>query len=101
MINIDIVKINLPFKKKFAISKGEATSKTNFLTILNNRYIGEASGSIYYGPTVDEIESDLKTGAKSIMKMEKIDLQSIEQISRLEICAIARSALSQSMWLRT
>ena len=67
MIKLDTVKIDLPFKRKFTISKGEASSKTNFLTIMNNRYIGEASGSIYYGPSSDEIENDLKTGIEQFL----------------------------------
>ena len=62
MIQIDSVKVALPLKKKFTTAKGEATVKTNLLAILNNRYIGEASGSVHYGPAVEEIETDLELG---------------------------------------
>lgn len=94
MNKIDLVKISMPLKYKFKISQGEATVKTNYLAILNNRYIGEASGSVYYGPSIHEIEADLKRGAKFINKQEKIDLELLKALRTLDINPISKSALS-------
>jgi len=94
MNKIDLVKISLPLKHKFKISQGEASVKINYLAILNNRYIGEASGSVYYGPTLDEIEADLKRGAKFINQQEKIDLELLQAMRSLDINSISKSALS-------
>ncbi len=93
MIQIDSVKIALPLKKKFTTAKGEATVKTNLLTILNNRYIGEASGSVHYGPAVEEIETDLKSGMDQLRSVDKIDLSTLSDIGQLEILPTSKSAL--------
>ncbi|MFQ5453647.1 MAG: enolase C-terminal domain-like protein [Candidatus Zixiibacteriota bacterium] len=93
MFKLDTVKVSLPLKQKFAVSKGETDIKTNFLTIMNNRYNGEASGSIYYGPSFKEIEEDIKIGIEKIRTYEKIDIDTLKDISNLKIKPIARSAL--------
>lgn len=94
MYQLNTVKISLPLKKKFAVSKGETRVKTNFLTILNNRYSGEASGSIYYGPTLLEIEKDLKAGIKKIKKFKEINQESLIAVSKFKINPISKSALT-------
>ena len=58
MIHVDSVRLSLPLKHKFVVSKGEAETKTNVLTVLNNRYNGEAAGSVHYGPDLEEIEKE-------------------------------------------
>ena len=93
MMNIDTVKINLPLRTKFVISKGAAESKTNLLTILNNRYIGEASGSIYYGPSLEEIENDIRKGIELLKGYEKFDIHVLYDVNSLKIHPAAKSAL--------
>jgi len=93
MINVDTVKISFPLKKKFAISKGSVVQKTNLLTILNNRYAGEASGSIHYGPDLDAIEKDIKKGIIFIKESKNVDVDTLNDICNLEIHPIACSAL--------
>ena len=93
MIHLDSVKIALPLKKKFATSKGEASIKTNLLAILNNRYSGEASGSVHYGPSVADIEADLKRGIEHLNTIETIDLDTLSHIGDLDLNSTARSAL--------
>jgi len=93
VIHLDSVKVSLPLKQKFVVSQGEAKVKTNFITILNNRYIGEASGSVYYGPTIDEIEKDLKKGIELVSNFEEINSDTLEEVSKFNINPIARSAL--------
>jgi len=93
-MQLDTVKVTLPLKKKFAISKGVADVKSVFLTILNNRYNGEASGSVYLGPTDEEIETDIKKGLELLSDLEKPELETLEQIGKFNIQPITRSALS-------
>ena len=93
MFQLDTVRVSLPLKKKFVVSKGEADVKTNVLTVMNNRYNGEASGSVHYGPSIDEIEKDIKKGLKKISKLEKITIETLEEVSAYKINPIARSAL--------
>ncbi len=93
MFQLDTVRVSLPLKKKFVVSKGEADVKTNVLTVMNNRYNGEASGSVHYGPSIDEIERDIKKGLQKISKLEKVDPATLEQVSAYNINPIARSAL--------
>jgi L-alanine-DL-glutamate epimerase-like enolase superfamily enzyme len=93
MIELHAVRVALPLKKKFVVSKGSAQVKTNLLTILNNRYFGEASGSVHAGPSVEEIEAGLKKGIEYLQKCTKFDVKILQEIDRLDIPAAARSAL--------
>ena len=93
-MQIDTVKISLPLKREFVTSKGRAEVKTNFLTILNNRYTGEASSSVAHGPAMTDIASDLVRGIDMLRDEDKIDLETLENIARYEIDPIARSALT-------
>ena len=93
MIDVEAVKISLPLKKKFAVSKGSATVKTNLLTILNNRYHGEAAGSVYAGPQVEEIEKGIRKGMEYLRKVEKIDVDTLYEANNWDIPPAARSAI--------
>jgi len=93
MMHLATIKVTVPLKHKFVVSKGETEAKTIYLTVLNNRYSGEASGSVHYGPTQQEIEQDLAVGLKKIAKFKQIDLKAIEQVGKYKINPIARSAL--------
>jgi L-alanine-DL-glutamate epimerase-like enolase superfamily enzyme len=93
MIHLESFKVSIPLKKKFAISKGEAEVKTNLLTMMNNRYYGEAAGSVYYGPSVEELEADIITGIEKLNKSKEINLGTLEEINGFDISSAARSAL--------
>lgn len=92
-MQLDAVKIALPLKKKFAVSQGETEVKTVFLTILNNRYGGEASGSIYRGPSDEEIEAGIKEGVGLLSRQENITAETLTTISAFPIQTAARAAL--------
>lgn len=92
-MHVDKIKVSLPLKKTFKVAKGETTIKTNVLTVMNNRYSGEASGSVHYGPDLKEIEADLTKGMKVIEKYSAISLETIEEIAKMGINPISRSAL--------
>jgi len=93
-MQVDTVRISLPLKKEFVTSRGSARVKTNFLTILNNRYSGEASSSVAYGPTADEIGADLQRGIELLGKEKQIDIETLENIGGFDIHPVVRSALS-------
>ncbi|MEW6050945.1 MAG: enolase C-terminal domain-like protein [Candidatus Zixiibacteriota bacterium] len=92
-MEINVARVALPLKKRFAVAKGSAEVKTNVLTILNNRYSGEASGSVYYGPPVELIEVDIRKGIEFIKWLPRIDVSTLNSITCLDILPIARSAL--------
>ena len=94
MIEVETIKVALPLKKKFKVAGGEADQKINLIAIMNNRYGGEAAASVYYGPTLEEIEGNLRKGVEMIKEHEKIDIEVLEAISRFPINPIARSALT-------
>lgn len=93
-MDIDAVKISLPLKKTFAVAKGAADVKTNVVTIMNNRYSGEASGSVYYGPSIELIENDISRGIEYLKSLKEIDVATLKAINEYDIHPIARSALS-------
>lgn len=94
MLHLDTVKLALPLKDKFVVSKGEASVKTSIITILNNRYSGEATGSVHYGPSAGEMEQDIHTGIKLLKDIEPVGLESLQTVSGFSIHPIARSALT-------
>jgi len=90
-MQIDSVKITLPLRQEFVVSKGRADVKTNYLTILNNRYNGEASGSVHYGPSIEDIERDLQTGIKLLDVEKTITEETLHQIGEFPIHPVAPS----------
>jgi len=94
VIRVETIKVALPLKKKFAIAGGEASEKTNLITILNNRYSGEAAASVKYGPELKELEADLRKGIALLRQIKKLDLAALDEIGHFDISATARSALS-------
>lgn len=94
MIEVETIKVALPLKKKFKVAGGEADQKVNLITIMNNRYGGEAAASVYYGPTLDQIADDLKKGIELLTKRDKLDVGALEAISEYPLNPIARSALT-------
>jgi L-alanine-DL-glutamate epimerase-like enolase superfamily enzyme len=94
VIDIKTIRVALPLKAKFVVAGGSASVKTNVITILNNRYSGEAAASVYYGPTIEQIECDLRRGVSYLKRWKNITLQTLEAISRYKIHPIARSALT-------
>ncbi len=93
-MQLDAVKISIPFKKPFTVSQGSATVKTNILAVMNNRYNGEASGSVHAGPPLEEIEADLKKGLKKLSTKKRINLETLEEVQSWKLNAPVKSALT-------
>lgn len=94
MIEVETIKVSLPLKSTFVIAGGETDEKINLITILNNRYSGEAASSVKYGPTLDEIEADLHRGIASLRRRKTLDIETLDAITKYKIHPIARSALT-------
>jgi len=93
VIELETFKVSIPLKKKFTVAGGEAIVKTNLLTVLNNRYHGEAAPSVKYGPTIEEIQTDINEGLKYLRSLKQIDHDTLQGIDKLEIHPAARAAL--------
>jgi len=92
-MQVDSVRVDLPLKKRFATAAGAADVKSNYLTLLNNRYSGEAAPSVAYGPTDEELREDLEKGMDYIRGLDKVEIGTLEAIDHLPINPLARSAL--------
>jgi len=93
-MRIDVARVDLPLKKKFAISKGSAVIKTDVLAILEGRYCGEASGSVAYGPSPDIMETDLLKGVEAISGAPRVTIDMLQSVDSLPIGPTARAAMT-------
>ncbi len=93
-MQIKIRPLDLKLKRDFIIAGGHAESKNNFLVICEGIGLGEASGSVAYGPEPGEIERDLVSLAK---KLKDVGFQSggiviremAEEFSKPALCGIS------------
>lgn len=65
-MNCRILPIDLKLRREFAVAGGKASTKRNFIFIIENKGIGEAAGSIHYGASQEKIENDLRQIADSM-----------------------------------
>ncbi len=93
MIEVDVLNVTIPLKKKFAIAGGQADAKTNLLTVMNNRYFGEASPSVAYGPDVEELKGQIARGLDMLRGIEEPDVTTLETIGSWDLHSVARSAI--------
>lgn len=97
MIDCETIKVTIPLKQPFVVSKGSAESKTNFLLLLNNRYSGEAAASVHYGASIEQMAGDLTTGCEYLKKLKKLTKRTLNDLGKLKICSEAKSALSAAV----
>ena len=93
MIETDVFGVAIPLKKKFVVSKGEATIKRNLITVINNRYFGEAAPSVHYGPDLSVLRADLIKGLDQLKQLGNIDRDALSEIESWDIHPVARAAL--------
>ncbi|MFH1687314.1 MAG: enolase C-terminal domain-like protein [bacterium] len=93
MIETEVFGVAVPLKKKFVVSKGGAAIKRNLITVLNNRYFGEAATSVHYGPQLPQLKVDLTEGLKKLRELETIDTDTLSEIESWDIHPIARAAI--------
>src|SRR5512138_1608941 len=88
-----IDKVNLRLKKTFAIAKGSADTKTNVLLIRDRKYCGEASGSVAYGPSADELNDAVVRGVMHLLPVRYTSLDDLQAIEALNLIPAAKAAL--------
>jgi L-alanine-DL-glutamate epimerase-like enolase superfamily enzyme len=93
MMEVSVLDVTVPLKRKFAIAGGQADSKTNLLTVMNNRYYGEASPSVAYGPDIEELKSQINRGLELLQQTKEPDISTLEQIGSWDLHPVARSAI--------
>ena len=93
-MELETFKVSIPLKKKFTVAGGEASIKTNVLTVLNNRYHGEAAPSVQYGPDVEELQADIVIGLEFLRGLDSIDTNTLSRVNELKIHPTARAALT-------
>ena len=52
----------MKLKRTFRVAYGSADVKKNYFVSIDDRFYGEASGSVSYGPKEEEIVSGLERG---------------------------------------
>lgn len=62
--------IELALKREFIVAGGRADIKRNIFFIIEDTGWGEASGSVYYGPSPEHIENDLRRIAADMERLE-------------------------------
>lgn len=96
-MKVEIFPIDLRLKREFAIAGGQAHIKRNYALVLDGIGLGEASGSVKYGPPPEVIESDLKKVEQILTDLnENAWRDSLEQLSA-DICPAALCAFSTAI----
>lgn len=67
---IEIRPLNLKLKRDFVIAGGRTKWKKNLLVVCEGIGLGEASGSVAYGPEPEEIERDLQLIADGLKNVD-------------------------------
>ena len=67
--------------------------KTNHFILLDEKYSGECSGSIIYGPKEDEILHDLETAMKYLKTLKTADDGSLNEVNALEINPVTKAGV--------
>lgn len=90
----DVVPIRLKLKRDFVVAGGRESLKRNVIIVIDGIGIGEASGSIHYGSTADEIERDLIVVAERMRGLSEEDVPAYLAAARNTICPPALCAVS-------
>lgn len=93
MIEVSVLNVTVPLKKKFVIAGGETDAKTNLLTVMNNRYYGEASPSVAYGPDITELNEQVGRGLDLLRDISEPDIATLDTIDSWDLHPVARSAI--------
>jgi L-Ala-D/L-Glu epimerase len=96
-MKVEIFPIDLRLKREFVIAGGQTRIKRNYALVLDGIGLGEASGSVKYGPLPKVIENDLKKVERTLTDLnESVWKDSLEQLSA-DICPAALCAFSTAI----
>lgn len=76
------VPIEMDLKREFIVAGGREKVKKNFVFVVLGKGLGEAAGSVHYGASIDEIESDLRRAVDLAAELE----DEVDDRIFLEIC---------------
>lgn len=88
-----IFPIELQLKRPFRVAYGSAESKTNYFISIENRSLGEASGSVHYGPKEDEIKKDLEIGRDFLESKNELSINDLYDVNSLDINRVSKASL--------
>ncbi len=86
--------IELRLKRDFIIAGGHESRKRNFVLVMDGLGLGEASGSIHYGVTPDEIDQHLGMAVGLLSKFDAPEITGAIESLGNTLCAPAMCALS-------
>ena len=89
-----VLPLDLTLKREFIVAGGQASAKRNYLIIVDESGLGEAAGSVYYGATPAEIESDILRLAEYWGGKTSVDDWDIPDDMADSVCAPALCAAS-------
>jgi len=82
----------LKFKNTFRVSAGSAATTRNGFISIDKRAYGEAARSVYYGPSDEELEGNLRSAAAMLSSKKEITLEALEDIGSFDMAAAVKSA---------
>lgn len=86
--------IELALHRDFIVAGGRERLKRNCLLVIEGIGLGEAAGSVQYGPTPDEIERDLRKIAAYLADVQNGDAACHHDIAGMGLCPPALCAFS-------
>jgi L-alanine-DL-glutamate epimerase-like enolase superfamily enzyme len=89
--------LDLKLKRDFVIAGGQAQHKRNYIVTIDDVGLGEASGSVKYGPFSEEIERDLALVAREFSGRTPAELGRFLRDDHCPICQPAKCAVSTAL----
>ena len=90
-----LLPFELKLSREFIVAGGRTTMKRNHLVILDESGLGEASGSVHYGKSSEEVEEELREILDEINSAVKIeDIPEFLESKQGAVCPPALCALS-------
>lgn len=93
-----ILPLDLKLKRDFVVAKGRESLKRNFIFVIERTGLGEASGSVHYGVTPEEIARDLKIASDRMSGLVNGDAADVLQLLDGKICSPALCAVSTAWY---
>lgn len=72
---------------------GSADAKKNHLVIIDDRAAGESSGSVYYGPDIEEIVDDLEEVVNQLRSLKSLAPSDLEDLNSMAINNVSKAGL--------
>jgi L-alanine-DL-glutamate epimerase-like enolase superfamily enzyme len=89
-----VLPVEWELKREFVLAGARALIKKNFIVVIEEDGLGEAAGSIHYGITPDDLESELSDLLGLVRETPERDLDAVllaqqNRFSRPAVCAVS------------